>query len=117
MEQPFLEIKRLSKDFGGLRAIEDISFSMNRDEMIGIIGPNGAGKSTLLRLVTGILKPTSGRVFFKEKKTTGLKTWDIVNLGIAGTYHNMRPFRRLPIIANVMVPCLSPRAMKRGEWV
>ncbi len=53
----------------------------------------------------------------KEKTSSACKTWDIVNLGIACTFQNMRPFRRLPIIANVMVSCLSPRAMKRGEWV
>jgi branched-chain amino acid transport system ATP-binding protein len=90
---------------------------MNRDEIIGLIGPNGAGKTTLLRLITGILRPDTGSITFKNKKITGKKAWDIVNLGIAGTFQNMRPFRRLPIIANVMVSCLSPRAMKRGEWV
>jgi branched-chain amino acid transport system ATP-binding protein len=82
-----------------------------------LIGPNGAGKTTLLRLITGILKPDEGSVRFKGKEIVGKKTWDIVNLGIACTFQNMRPFRRLPIIANVMVSCLSPRAMKRGEWV
>jgi branched-chain amino acid transport system ATP-binding protein len=82
-----------------------------------MIGPNGAGKTTLLRLITGVLKPDSGDVHFRGKKITGRKTWDIVNRGIACTFQNMRPFRRLPIIANVMVSCLSPRAMKRGEWV
>jgi branched-chain amino acid transport system ATP-binding protein len=90
---------------------------MGRDEIVGLIGPNGAGKTTLLRLITGILKADSGAVNFKGKKIVGMKTWDIVNLGIAGTFQNMRPFRRLPIIANVMVSCLSPRSMKRGEWV
>lgn len=90
---------------------------MEREEVIGLIGPNGAGKTTLLRLITGILSATSGAVRFKGKRISGKKTWDIVNLGIASTFQNMRPFRRLPIIANVMVSCLSPRAMKRGEWV
>jgi branched-chain amino acid transport system ATP-binding protein len=90
---------------------------MGRHEIIGLIGPNGAGKTTLLRLITGILKPDEGSVRFKGKEIVGKKTWDIVNLGIACTFQNMRPFRRLPIIANVMVSCLSPRAMKRGEWV
>jgi branched-chain amino acid transport system ATP-binding protein len=117
MGQPFLEIDEITKSFGGLKAVNDISFRMARDEIIGLIGPNGAGKTTLLRLITGILKPDSGMIKFKGKTITGLKTWDIVNLGIAGTFQNMRPFRRLPIIANVMVSCLSPRSMKRGEWV
>ena len=114
---PFLEINNISKSFGGLKAVSEVSFGMGRDEIVGLIGPNGAGKTTLLRLITGILKADTGTVSFKGQKIVGMKTWDIVNLGIAGTFQNMRPFRRLPIIANVMVSCLSPRSMKRGEWV
>jgi branched-chain amino acid transport system ATP-binding protein len=117
MSQPFLEVSGINKRFGGLMAVNDVGFSMRRDEIIGLIGPNGAGKTTLLRLITGILKPDEGSIRFNGKEIAGLKTWAIVNLGIAGTFQNMRPFRRLPIIANVMVSCLSPRAMKRGEWV
>ncbi|UCF90499.1 MAG: ABC transporter ATP-binding protein [Desulfobacterales bacterium] len=117
MGRAFLEIEDLSKDFGGLRAVNSARLTVNRHEMVGLIGPNGAGKTTLLRLITGILKPDEGFIRFKGKEIVGLKTWDIVNLGIAGTFQNMRPFRRLPIIANVMVSCLCPRAMKRGEWV
>lgn len=115
--QPFLEIEGLSKGFGGLQAVNNVSFSMGRKEILGMIGPNGAGKTTVLRLITGILKPDSGGIHFKGKRIVGRKTWNIVNRGIACTFQNMRPFRRLPIIANVMVSCLSPRAMKRGEWV
>jgi branched-chain amino acid transport system ATP-binding protein len=117
MNQPFLELEGLFKGFGGLRAIDNLGFSMNGTEMVGLIGPNGAGKTTLVRLITGILRPDSGNIRFKGKDIIGLKTWDIVNLGIACTFQNMRPFRRLPIIANVMVSCLCPRSMKRGEWV
>ena len=117
MGRPFLEVESLNKQFGGLRAVNSARFSMGRNEILGLIGPNGAGKTTLLRLITGILKPDSGDIRFKGKNIVGRKTWDIVNLGIACTFQNMRPFRRLPIIANVMVSCLSPRAMKRGEWV
>ena len=117
MTQAFLEIKGLTKNFGGLRAVNQVGFSMERDQILGLIGPNGAGKTTLLRLITGILKPDAGNVRFMGKEIVGRKTWDIVNMGIACTFQNMRPFRRLPIIANVMVSCLSPRAMKRGEWV
>jgi branched-chain amino acid transport system ATP-binding protein len=117
MTQSFLEIEGITKNFGGLRAVNDIGFSMERDQILGLIGPNGAGKTTLLRLITGILKPDAGSVRFMGKEIVGRKTWNIVNMGIACTFQNMRPFRRLPIIANVMVSCLSPRAMKRGEWV
>jgi branched-chain amino acid transport system ATP-binding protein len=117
MTPSFLEIKGLTKTFGGLQAVNDISFSMERDQILGLIGPNGAGKTTLLRLITGILKPDTGSVRFMGKEIVGRKTWSIVNMGIACTFQNMRPFRRLPIVANVMVSCMCPRAMKRGEWV
>jgi branched-chain amino acid transport system ATP-binding protein len=117
MTHSFLEIEGLTKNFGGLRAVNEVGFSMERDQILGLIGPNGAGKTTLLRLITGILKPDVGSVRFMGKEIAGRKTWDIVNMGIACTFQNMRPFRRLPIIANVMVSCLSPRAMKSGEWV
>jgi len=117
MSQAFLEVKGLTKKFGGLTAVNDATFSMGRHQIIGLIGPNGAGKTTLLRLMTGILKPDRGSVRFMGKEMAGKKTWDIVNAGMVSTFQNMRPFRRLPIIANVMVACLCPRALKRGEWV
>ncbi|OIP92693.1 MAG: ABC transporter ATP-binding protein [Syntrophobacterales bacterium CG_4_8_14_3_um_filter_58_8] len=117
MAVPFLEVEALTKSFGGLLAVNNVQFRMENKEILGLIGPNGAGKTTLLRLLTGILKPDSGSIRFQGKQLVGLKTWDIVNMGVACTFQNMRPFRRLPIIANVMVSCLSPRAMKRGEWV
>jgi branched-chain amino acid transport system ATP-binding protein len=117
MAEPFLEVEALTKSFGGLQAVKNVRFRMEQKEILGLIGPNGAGKTTLLRLLTGILKPDSGSVRFQGKQLVGLKTWDIVNLGVACTFQNMRPFRRLPIIANVMISCLSPRSMRRGEWV
>src|SRR4030065_612644 len=117
MSQSFLEIKGITKKFGGLTAINDASFSMGRHQIIGLIGPNGAGKTTLLRMITGILKPDTGSIRFMGKEIAGRKTWDIVNRGIVSTFQNMRPFRRLPLLANVWVACLCPRALKRGEWV
>lgn len=117
MPPPFFEVDKLTKRFGGLTAVDGVSFQVGRDEVVGLIGPNGAGKTTLLRLITSIIKPDSGRVRFRGEDITKAKPWTIVNRGIAGTFQVTRPFRRLPIIANVMVACLSPRAMKRGEWV
>jgi len=114
---PLLDVENLTKRFGGLTAISNVSFRIDKGQVVGLIGPNGAGKTTLLRLITGILRPDSGKVRFKGRDITRAKPWDIVNRGIAGTFQITRPFRRLPIIANVMVACLSPRAMKRGEWV
>jgi len=117
VSDPFFEVENLTKRFGGLTAVNRVSFQIGRDEIVGLIGPNGAGKTTLLRLITGILRPDSGRVRFKGKDITRFKPWAIVDQGITGTFQITRPFRRLPIIANVMVPCLCPRALKRGEWV
>jgi branched-chain amino acid transport system ATP-binding protein len=111
------ELKNLKMVYGE-RAVLDLDHaSFEEGRLTGLLGPNGAGKTTLLRLITAVLRPDSGQVRFKGKSMVGRKTWNVVNRGIACTFQNMRPFRRLPIIANVMVSCLSPRAMKRGEWV
>ncbi len=117
MSEPFFRVERLTKRFGGLTAVNNVGFDLRRDQIVGLIGPNGAGKTTLLRLVTKILRPDTGRIVFNGEDITELRPWDVVNRGIAGTFQNMRPFRHLPIIANVMVPLVSPRAKKRGEWV
>ena len=106
----FFSVERLTKRFGGLSAVNSVSFALKRDELVGLIGPNGAGKTTLLRLITKILRPDAGRIVFNDKDITGLRPWDIVEHGIAGTFQNTRPFRHLPIIANVMVPLVAPRA-------
>ena len=118
MAEPFLlEVEGLTKEFGGLRAIDRASFHIGRDEIVGLIGPNGAGKTTMIRLITSILKPTEGSVRYKGEDITALPTSEIVNKGIVATFQVVKPFRHLPVFANVMVACLSPRAKKRGEWV
>jgi len=117
MSDSFLSVEGLAKEFGGLRAVSDVSFQVDHDEMVGLIGPNGAGKTTILRLLTNILKPTAGLVRFKGETITGKKISHVVNRGIAATFQVVKPFRHLPVLANVMVSCLSPRAKKTGEWV
>ena len=117
MSLPFFRIDRLTRRFGGLLAVNDVSFELRRDQIVGLIGPNGAGKTTLLRLIMRVLKPDKGRVIFNGEDITSLRTWDVVNRGIACTFQNTRPFRHLPIVANVMVPLLAPRAHARGDWV
>ncbi len=114
---PFFKVENLTKRFGGLVAVNNVSFEIGRDEIVGLIGPNGAGKSTLVRCILGILKPDSGRVIFKGEDITKRRPWEIVQRGMVGTFQVVKPFRRLPIIANVMVGCLCPRITKRGEWV
>jgi branched-chain amino acid transport system ATP-binding protein len=117
MTAPFFRVDKLTKRFGGLIAVNEVSFELRRDQIVGLIGPNGAGKTTLLRLITKILRPDSGSIVLNGKDITRLRPWEVVEQGIAGTFQNMRPFRHLPIVANVMVPLVAPRARKRGEWV
>ncbi|OGN87636.1 MAG: ABC transporter ATP-binding protein, partial [Chloroflexi bacterium RBG_13_46_9] len=117
MADIFFQVEGLTKKFGGLIAVKDVSFQIGRQEIVGLIGPNGAGKSTLIHCILGILKPDSGKVIFKGKDVTRKRPWEVVQMGMVGTFQVVKPFRRLPIIANVMVGCLSPRAKKSGEWV
>ena len=112
-----LEVKNVTKSFGGIIAVNDVSFEIRREEMVGLIGPNGSGKTTLIRLIMNILRSDSGKIRFNGEDITNLRTWDIVGKGIAATNQVIRPFRGLPVIANVMVGCLAEGAAKRGEWV
>ena len=114
---PFFEVRDLTKRFGGLVAVNNASFTIDRDEMVGLIGPNGSGKTTLVRCIMGILKPESGKVRLKGEDITGWRPWSVVQNGVVGTFQVVKPFRRLPVIANVMVGCYCPRVSKRGEWV
>jgi branched-chain amino acid transport system ATP-binding protein len=117
MGEPFLEVRNLTKRFGGLTAVDDLSFTIEKGEMVGLVGPNGAGKTTVARLIMGIMKPTSGTVKFKGEDITGKDPAYIVNKGMAITSQIVKPFRHLPTYANVLVSVLSPRARKHGEWV
>jgi len=117
MPSPFLEVENLTKIFGGLTAVNQVGFQIGRNEMVGLIGPNGAGKTTLIRLITSILRPSAGTVRFKGKNITHRPIPDIINQGIASTFQVVKPFRHLPVLANVMVSCLSPRSKRKGEWV
>jgi branched-chain amino acid transport system ATP-binding protein len=112
-----LEIEGLTKRFEGLTAVNNISFHIDEGEIVGIIGPNGAGKTTLFHLITGFLKPDSGTVKFNGEDITGLEPHKIVNKGIARTFQVVRPFRHLPVIANVMVALKSPRGARKIEWL
>jgi len=117
MNTSFLEIEGLTKDFGGLRAVNNVSFTIGKDEIVGLIGPNGAGKSTTVQLITSIIKPTSGTVKFKGENITRKPISSIVNKGIAPTFQVVKPFRNLPVLANVMVSCVCPRSKSTGDWV
>jgi branched-chain amino acid transport system ATP-binding protein len=112
-----LEVEGLTKRFKGLTAVNTISFHIDEGEIVGIIGPNGAGKTTLFHLITGFLKPDSGTVKFNGEDITGLAPHKIVNKGVARTFQVVRPFRHLPVIANVMVALKSPRGARKIEWL
>ncbi len=114
---PFFEVEKLSKRFGGLVALHDVTLRMEKDEIVGLIGPNGSGKTTLIRCIMGVLRPDAGSIRFKGEEISKSSIWTTVNKGIAGTFQVVKPFRRLPVITNVMVSCLSPRAGRSGEWV
>ena len=114
---PLLEVKNLTKSFGGLIAVNNVSFSVDEGEILGIIGPNGAGKTTLFNLITGYLKPDSGKIIFKGEDITGLPPNAIANRGLVRTFQIVRPFRHLPTIANILVALNSPRGRKRIEWI
>ncbi len=115
MTVALLEVKGLTKKFGGLTALSDVSFEIYPGEIVALIGPNGAGKTTLLRHLMGVLKPTDGRVIYKGRDITGRRPWDIVSLGLVGTFQIVKPFRNMPCIMNVVVASLVSRK-KRGEW-
>ena len=98
-----LEVENVSKAFGGVVAINRVSFNLNQGEVLGLIGPNGAGKSTLFNLITGIFKPDTGRIRFNERDITGIAPYRICQSGIARTFQLVKPFNRLNSLENVMV--------------
>lgn len=102
-----LEIKDLSKRFGGVIALNGVQLKIDKGEMIGIIGPNGAGKTTLYNCITGFYKPTSGKIIFNGKDITGLPSHKICKIGIARTFQIPKPFINLTLLENVMIGALS----------
>lgn len=98
-----LEVKNLSIQFGGLRAVDEFNISIEKGQLYGLIGPNGAGKTTVFNLLTGVYKPTSGSIMLDGKNITGKSTIEINRAGIARTFQNIRLFKDLSVIDNVKV--------------
>ena len=98
-----LEVKALSKEFGGLHALDRVSFAAEEGEILGIIGPNGAGKTTLFNLVSGVYPPSSGELSFQGESILRLKPHQISRLGIGRTFQIVRPFQNLDVETNVLV--------------
>lgn len=102
-----LEVTDLSKYFGGLAAVKDLSFNVNRGEIVGLIGPNGAGKTTALNTISGFYKPTSGTVKFKGEDITGLSSHQVCRKGIGRTFQIVRFFPETTVFDHVMVGAIS----------
>jgi branched-chain amino acid transport system ATP-binding protein len=115
MTAPLLEVGGLSKRFGGLVAVKDVSFDIAPGEITGVLGPNGAGKTTLFNLLTGFIRPDAGTVRFDGQPITGLKPHRIVNLGLARTFQLARPFAGMTVLENAVVGCLAPRVHAQGH--
>jgi branched-chain amino acid transport system ATP-binding protein len=97
-----LEIKGLTKYFGGLAALKNVDFQVEEGEFVGIIGPNGSGKTTAFNCITGFYHPTSGKVIFEGKDITKLPTYKVCRMGIARTFQIPKPFPELTVLENVM---------------
>lgn len=98
-----LEIKKISKNFGGIQALNDVSFSVKKGEVLGLIGPNGAGKTTMFNMITAMYPPSSGEIIFDGQPLKNLKPHEITKLGICRTFQNIRLFADLTVRENVMV--------------
>ena len=98
-----IEVKGVSKNFGGLKAVADLTFSLEKGKIKGIIGPNGAGKTTIFNLISGILLIDSGEILFKETLLNRLRPYQIAYLGISRTFQNLQLFDNMTVIENVMV--------------
>nr|MBC7243953.1 ABC transporter ATP-binding protein [Chloroflexota bacterium] len=97
-----LEVYNLSKSFGGVRAVRDVSLSVDSNQIISIIGPNGAGKTTIFNLISGIYKPDAGKILFMGKDIVGKAQHEIASMGVSRTFQNIRLFRGLSVLENVM---------------
>jgi len=111
----FLEVNKLHKYFVGLRAIENVSFQLEKGEIMGLVGPNGAGKTTLFNLLTGFLKPSEGEIIFKGETIRGLSPHKIVKRGVSKTFQIPKPFHSLSCFENIVVSVISNFKTPKGK--
>jgi branched-chain amino acid transport system ATP-binding protein len=110
-----LRVDKVTRRFGGLIAVKEVSFELMAGEITGILGPNGAGKTTLFNLLTGFISIDLGTAEFQGRSLRGLSPHAIVNLGLARTFQLCRPFRGMTVVENVSVGCLAPRVRRSGN--
>jgi len=114
--EPILKVQEVTKTFGGIIALNRISFDLFEGEILGIIGPNGSGKTTVVNCITGFIKASSGRIFYRGKDITGKAPHKIADMGVTRTFQVMRPFYTLSAYKNLVIPLFSPRAKRTGGW-
>ncbi len=114
--EPILCVQSIAKAYGGIKALNNVSFEVHKGEILGIIGPNGSGKTTLVNCITGFVKPTSGKVFFKGKNISRKPAHKIADMGVTRTFQIMRPYYSLAAYKNLVIPLFSPRAKRTGGW-
>ena len=114
MPDALLSVSTLSKRFGGLRALSDLSFDVRAGEIYGVIGPNGAGKTTLFSCLVGAARPTSGQIRFRGERIDGLPNWAVVSRGVVRTHQIVRPFRQMTVAENVSVGAHFGAGRRRG---
>ena len=100
---PLLEVRDMSKDFGGLRAVDRLNLSIEEGQILGLIGPNGAGKSTAFNCIAGVFPPSAGEIYFGGVKINGFKPWHLCKQGLARTFQIVKPFASKSVLYNVMV--------------
>ncbi len=110
-----LELRGVSRRFGGLDALAEVDLSVQPGEIVGLIGPNGAGKTTLVNVVTGVYKPSSGSIHFNGSKIDGLKPYQISRIGVARTFQVVQPFPEMSVLENVMAPAIYAAGLKNME--
>jgi len=114
VKSPLLEVKNLSRDFGGLRALAAVSFGIMPGEIVGVIGPNGAGKTTLFALLSGFLAPSHGEIRFMETPIAGMRSDKLCHLGIARTFQVVRPFLEMTVFENVKAAAVFGKPGRRA---
>lgn len=114
--EPILKVQEVTKTFGGIIALNRISFDVFEGDILGIIGPNGSGKTTVVNCITGFIKASSGRIFYRGKDITGKAPHKIADMGVTRTFQVMRPFYTLSAYKNLVIPLFSPRAKRTGGW-